>query len=54
MPASPEQTVEETPAFFCLGLFRFVVLIHGVSLLGPRYRSEPDCDLLSAIRAWMS
>ncbi len=31
MPASPEQTVEEPPAFFWLGLFRFVVLIHGVS-----------------------
>ena len=28
---SPEQTAEESLAFFCLGLFRFVVLFHCVS-----------------------
>jgi hypothetical protein len=50
MASSPEETVEEPPAFFWLGLVRFFVLIYGVS----HSYSEPDYDLLSAIRAWMS
>src|SRR6266849_5666031 len=46
MPASPEQVAEESPAFFCLCLVCFLVLVH--------YLPELACDLLSAIRAWMS
>src|SRR5206468_10998974 len=46
MPASPKQVEEESPAFFCLGLVCFLVLVH--------YLLAPACGLLSAIRAWMS
>ena len=46
VPASPKQVVEESPAFFYLRLVCFLVLVH--------YLPERSCDLLSAIRAWMS